>query len=190
MAELIAEETKRTLLRISCGDLGRSPYEIDRRLQTLLKLASQSAAIVLIDEADTFLAKRSTGGSHGDYYHNATVSIFLKHLEYFPGVIFLTTNQETEFDDAVTSRAVCIRYSPLDNKSRAKIWKNHFRKHAKTHAQTNIEAICNELGNNYKLDGREIKNLAQLSLAICRRRKQELSLELIQNMYDLTHGSR
>jgi SpoVK/Ycf46/Vps4 family AAA+-type ATPase len=186
----MAEEDKRALLRISCGDLGQHPYEVERKLQALLKLALRGSAIVLIDEADTFLAKRATGGGLRDYFHNAIVSIFLKHLEYFPGVIFLTTNQETEFDEAVSSRVVCLRYGPLNAKGRAKIWKNNLMKGGHNPVVQVIEPICEELGNEYQLDGREIKNLAQLSLAICRRRKQEVSKEIIQQMYDLTHGTR
>lgn len=54
----MAEENKRALLQISCGDLGDHPYEIEKNLQPLLKLALQGSAIVLLDEADAFLADR------------------------------------------------------------------------------------------------------------------------------------
>ena len=140
---------------------------------------------MLIDEADTFLAKRTTGSG----LHNAIVSIFLKQLEYFPGVVFLTTNQETEFDEAVGSRVVRLRYDPLDAEGRAKIWKTHLLSGAPTPEEHVIELLCNELGNDYELAGREIKNLAHLSLAICRQRKQGMSKEAIQEMYDLMHGT-
>ena len=186
----MAEEDKRALLRISCGDLGQHPYDVEHKLQALLKLALRSSAIVLIDEADTFLAKRSTSQGVSGYFHSTIVSIFLKHLEYFPGVIFLTTNQKTEFDDAVGSRVVSLRYGALDAKARTKIWKNYLLKAERIPEQQVIESICEELGNDYELDGREIKNLAQLSLAICRRRKQEVSKEIIQYMYDMTHRTR
>ena len=184
---MIAEQQKRALLRISCSDLGQYPDEVERNLEALLKLALRGSAIVLIDEADTFLSKRTSGGSVRDYFHSAIVSIFLKHLEYFKGVIFLTTNQETEFDDAVSSRVVHLRYGPLNAQGRAKIWKNQLLKGEQIPGTDIINSICEELGNDYELDGREIKNLAQLSLAICRRRKQVISKEIIQQMYDLTH---
>ena len=190
MAELIAEEDKRALLQISCGDLGEHPIDIERSLQALLKLAMRCSAIVLIDEADTFLAKRASGGGERGYFHDAIVSIFLKQLEYFPGVMFLTTNKETDIDEAVSSRVVRLRYGPLNAKGRAKIWKKHLRIGGHKPEEHAVESICEELGNDYELDGREIKNLSQLSLAICRWRKQEVSKEVIQQMYDLTHGTR
>ena len=182
----MAEEEKRSLLRISCGDLGQFPFEVDRNLQALLKLAVQGSAIVLIDEADAFLAKRVLG-TNRDYMHSAIVSIFLKHLEYFPGVIFLTTNQKTEFDEAVSSRVVPLHYGSLDAKRRAKIWKNHLSKGGQLTEKHAIETISEELGNDYELDGREIKTLANISLILCRRRNQPVTKEIIQQMYDMTH---
>lgn len=187
----MAEEDKRALVRISCGDLGQFPYEVDQKLQALLKLALRGSAIVLIDEADTFLARRTSGtGGIRDYYQNAIVSIFLRHLEYFPGAIFLTTNQETEIDDAVSSRVIRLRYGPLGPKSRASIWKSQLAKGEIVPAEEELQSMCDELGTIYELDGREIKTLANLSLTICRRRKQEVSKEIIKQLYDLTHGTR
>jgi SpoVK/Ycf46/Vps4 family AAA+-type ATPase len=186
----MAEEDKRALLRISCGDLGQHPYDVETKLQALLKLALRGSAIVLIDEADTFLAKRGNGQGSSGYFHNTIVSIFLKHLEYFPGVIFLTTNREADFDDAVSSRVVRLHYGPLNAKGRTKIWRNNLLKAEHVPARQVLESMCEELGNDYELDGREIKNLAQLSLAICRRRKQEVSKEIIQYLYDMTHRTK
>lgn len=186
----MAEEDKRPLVRISCGDLGQHPYEVERNLQALLKLALRGSAIVLIDEADTFLAKRAMGGGNRDYYHNTLVSIFLKHLEYFSGVIFLTTNEETGIDEAVKSRVIFLRYGELSTKSRTNIWKNQLSKGQHAPAEEIFQSICEELGGKYELDGREIQTLAHLSLTICRRRKQEVSKEVIQELYDLIYGTR
>lgn len=186
----MAEEDKRALVRISCGDLGQHPYEVERNLQALLKLALRGSAVVLIDEADTFLAKRAMGGGLRDYYHNALVSIFLKHLEYFPGVIFLTTNEETGIDEAVRSRVIFLHYGGLNAKSRTNIWKNQLSKGDQAPAGKIFQSICAELGSKYELDGREIQTLAHLSLTICRRRRQGISKEIVQQLYDLTHGTR
>lgn len=185
-AELIAEENQRALLPISCGDLGQYPYEIERNLQPLLKLALQVSAIVLIDEADTFLTDRRVAKN---YTHSAVVSVFLRYLEYFPGVIFLTTNQETEIDDAISSRAISLPFNPLDATSRTKIWKSHLSKGTSNLKEQAIHLICEELGKNYELDGREVKKLAQLSLDVSRQREEEISIDIIQQMYDLTHSS-
>ncbi|KAH7029742.1 P-loop containing nucleoside triphosphate hydrolase protein, partial [Microdochium trichocladiopsis] len=100
IAKLMAEEEKRALVRIASSDLGEHPCDVERSLGALLELALRASAVVLIDEADMILAKRAKGGSIGDYFHNCIVAIFLKHLEYFPDIIFLTTNLEEDIDPA------------------------------------------------------------------------------------------
>jgi SpoVK/Ycf46/Vps4 family AAA+-type ATPase len=55
---------------------------------------------MLIDEADIFLEKRSTE----DIERNAVVGTFLRLLEYYDGVLFLTTNRVHNFDEAFYSR--------------------------------------------------------------------------------------
>jgi hypothetical protein len=55
---------------------------------------------MLLDEADVFLAKRS----REDHGRNAIVSVFLRMLEYYKGILFLTTNRIGTFDEAFKSR--------------------------------------------------------------------------------------
>jgi hypothetical protein len=45
--------------------------------------------VLLIDEADVFLEKRTLT----DVHRNALVSVFLRLLEYYEGILFLTTNR-------------------------------------------------------------------------------------------------
>jgi AAA+ superfamily predicted ATPase len=158
---------------------------VDQKLTSLLKLAQKSNAIVLIDEADVFLAKR-VQSSNGNYNHNGLVSVFLKHLEYFPGVMFLTTNLETEFDDAVDSRIqIKLQYEQLNTESRAKIWETHLSE-ARVQSDWDV-GTCIELAEKYPdLNGREIKNLVLVSSALCRQRNKMLSEEVI----GLAYGSR
>lgn len=50
--------------------------------------------------------------------------MFLRNLEYFQGVLFLTTNRRQDFDDAFRSRIhVTISYPQLSNRSQSLIWK-------------------------------------------------------------------
>lgn len=74
----------------------------------------------MLDEADVFLERRSVH----DIHRNALVSIFLRLLEYFKGLLFLTTNRVEHFDEAFHSRIhIAIRYSDLDQKAKLQIWK-------------------------------------------------------------------
>lgn len=75
---------------------------------------------MLLDEADVFLARRSAE----NLQLNALVSVFLRELEHYDGILFLTTNRLQAFDEAVLSRVhLALRYNALGEKDRAAVWK-------------------------------------------------------------------
>lgn len=118
-AEAIAEVAKRPLYILGSGELGESPEVIHGRLKGVMELAESWRAVVLLDEADVFLAKRSDT----DLARNAITSIFLRELEYYRGILILTTNRVTSIDPALESRAhFFLEYPELDASSRELIW--------------------------------------------------------------------
>lgn len=69
-AEAIAEQTKKPLYAISSAELGTDVVQTDLELRRIFSRAKQWDAILLLDEADVFLAKRSKS----DLKRNAFVS--------------------------------------------------------------------------------------------------------------------
>jgi hypothetical protein len=63
---------------------------------------SRLLADVTSDEADVFLEARGRG--ENDLRRNAMVSVLLRVLEYYDGILILTTNRMRSFDIAVQSR--------------------------------------------------------------------------------------
>lgn len=64
-----------------------------------------------------------------DVARNALVSIFLRLLEYFQGILFLTTNRVETFDPAFQSRIhVALRYGELTTKAKNSVWKTFLGK--------------------------------------------------------------
>lgn len=64
-----------------------------------------------------------TGRSVHELQRNALVSIFLRLLEYFQGIMFLTTNRVETFDEAFQSRIhIALKYNDLDRKAKRIIW--------------------------------------------------------------------
>src|SRR6266566_3691141 len=56
-------------------------------------------------------------------------TVFLRAVEYYRGILFLTTNRVGHFDDAFVSRIhVIIAYDNLGVPERQKIWKQFFKK--------------------------------------------------------------
>jgi SpoVK/Ycf46/Vps4 family AAA+-type ATPase len=119
-AEGIAELLKCPLYMVSAGELGTDPRTLEGELNKILDIAHSWGAVLLLDEADVFLEKRTIQ----DIHRNALVSIFLRLLEYFQGILFLTTNRVETFDDAFQSRIhVALRYGELTTKAKRSVWK-------------------------------------------------------------------
>jgi SpoVK/Ycf46/Vps4 family AAA+-type ATPase len=91
------------------------PVKVEPILKNVFKIASRWKALLLLDEADVFLAQRSDNGPL-----NALVSVFLRELEHYDGILFLTTNRLQVFDEAVLSRLhLALNYEPLKPSARA-----------------------------------------------------------------------
>lgn len=97
-AELVAETTQRPLYVLSAGELGIEADVVDKRLSIVLDITRRWCCVLLIDEADVFLAKRGK-----DLVTDSLVSVFLRRLEYFQGILILTTNRESVIDPAFES---------------------------------------------------------------------------------------
>ena len=99
-AEAVAMENHKPLFVITCGDLGLTPGEVESSLKNVFRLAHLWDCVLLLDEADVFLSQRSKQ----DMKRNALVSVFLRVLEYYNGLLFLTTNRVGTIDEAFKSR--------------------------------------------------------------------------------------
>jgi SpoVK/Ycf46/Vps4 family AAA+-type ATPase len=162
------------LLRITSGDLGTKAGEAEKKIQEAFRLASAWKAIILLDEADVFLAKRKTG----DIGRNAFVTIFLTSMEYYAGTLMLTTNQPDVFDEAVQSRIhLQIAYPPLNREQRKAIWRNVVEDQGIEH-DLGEEAFA-RLGEKVVCNGREIKNLIQVAFLFAQSGGARLNEETV-----------
>ncbi|RYP76413.1 hypothetical protein DL771_001852 [Monosporascus sp. 5C6A] len=118
-AETIAAYTHRPLYSMTVGDVGSYAETVERNLQRHFQLAQKWGCVLLLDEADVYLMKRDWH----DIERNSLVSIFLRILEYYRGILFLTTNRVGVIDEAFKSRIhVSLRYPSLDLPSTKSIW--------------------------------------------------------------------
>lgn len=140
--------------------------------------------IHLADEADVFLERRE---SH-DIHRNALVSIFLRLLEYFQGILFLTTNRVETFDDAFQSRIhVALRYGELTAKAKKTVWKTFFdlcRKQEGCKVAELTEHDFDVLAR-HSLNGRQVKNIVMASQALALNEGETLGLAQIKRVLDV-----
>ncbi|KAM3502451.1 hypothetical protein MY10362_004833 [Beauveria mimosiformis] len=117
----VADLTRRPLLSLQADNLGTQANTLGTNLRYYLTMAADLNAVVLLDEADVFMAERDPGNVH----RNELVSIFLRELEYFRGILFLTTNLYETIDSAFRSRvSLHLRFPALSRDARRKVWHN------------------------------------------------------------------
>lgn len=169
---------------VSAGELGTNPRELESELQKVLDLSHSWGAILLLDEADVFLEKRTVQ----DIHRNALVSIFLRLLEYFQGILFLTTNRVETFDDAFQSRIhVALRYGELTFKARRSIWVMFLDKVKAIDGVETAEFTAADYDRLSKqsLNGRQIKNSVRTAQALAVNENVPLNMAHIVRVLDV-----
>ncbi|KAK6222788.1 hypothetical protein LQW54_000597 [Pestalotiopsis sp. IQ-011] len=168
-AECIAAYAKRPLMTLTASDIGTNPSYIEYNLTRHFRTAKSWGAILLIDEADVFMERRTSS----DLVRNSLVAGFLRALEYYEGILFLTTNRVGAFDDAFISRIhIQLYYESFGEDERRKVWQtfvnklsdergNYIRLNAAAKEYIYSKEVC-----SMKWNGREIRNAFQTAVAL------------------------
>ena len=153
-AEIYAEITCRPLYVLELGELGTNANTVEENLQRVFARVTRWNAVLQFDECEIFLAKRGN-----DLERSAIVGIFLRLLDYYRGLLFLTTNRPDVLDDAILSRIMLrLEYPDLDCATRANIWRTMF-----SMAELELEDCSFEELGGYNLNGRQIRNITRLA---------------------------
>lgn len=129
--------------------------KVEPILKTIFKIASRWKALLLLDEADVFLARRSE-----NVQLNTLVSVFLRELEHYDGILFLTTNRLQAFDEAVLSRVhLALRYEPLKQEARMVVWKYFLDQVPAKHGRPAFSRDVMASLAKRKINGREVREL-------------------------------
>jgi hypothetical protein len=159
-----AEIIKRPLYRVHSGQLGLNVAEMEKVLKDTLIRAQRWGAVMLIDEADVYIKRRND-----NLASNAVVGVFLRVLEYFNGLLFLTTNRVDDIDEAIISRCIAlIKYHAPHLKDRRKIW----RVMTEQFSLPLDQDLIDELSERFPTaTGRDIKGLTKLVAKFCQQKQ-------------------
>jgi len=155
-AEVIAYHLKLKLYIVSLSDV-LNPYfgVTEKNIKRLFDEAASEECILLLDEVDSFISSRTKGGTYMDSMLNKDVSLFLRLLENYKGVVILTTNIPDVLDFALTRRiSIKMEFLEPDVEMRKKLWKILTPEGLPLSSDIDF----NELAKNYELTGGEIKN--------------------------------
>jgi hypothetical protein len=172
-AEVYAEVMELPLYSVQASQLGINAEELENELLKVFARSARWKAILLIDEADVYMSPRGS-----DLAQNAIVGVFLRVLEYYKGVLFLTTNRADLVDDAIASRCVArIDYRVPTVENQKRIWKI-----LSDTAKVNISvSVINQAAKEFDdLTGRDIKNLLKLAKLVSEGRNEPVTFETIK----------
>lgn len=133
-----------------------------------------------------FLAQRE----RKDFERNGLVAVFLRILEYYAGILFLTTNRVGDFDEAFASRIhMSLYYPALDEEKTKKVFtlnleliQQRFNRQNRkiTFDASSIESFAGQHFQTFRhnrWNGRQIRNLCQTALALAEFDAQGRSIE-------------
>jgi hypothetical protein len=172
-AEVYSEIIKRPLYRVHSGQLGLNVAEMEKALKEVLTRAQRWGAVMLIDEADVYIKRRDD-----NIEMNAVVGVFLRVLEYFNGLLFLTTNRVDDIDEAIISRCIAlIKYQPPKDADRNRIWQVMTEQFGLDVDSATIDTLVETFP---EASGRDIKGLAKLVAKYCSQKQSAPTMDVFK----------
>lgn len=198
-AEAVADRTHRPLFYLQAEDLGINAASLGANIKRVFEMATEWNAVILLDEADVFMAERNPN----DIHRNELVSIFLRELEYFRGIIFLTTNLYHTIDAAFRSRvSLHLLFQSLNREARETVWRKFLQRlpeqkglelPSNEDAEDSTEEAKAPLGDVelqqlslWQLNGREIKNAVRMVKSWCDHKGYLMTLERLESGIKVT----
>lgn len=119
-------------------------------------MEQEQAPILLFNEADAILGRRSNADTRVDQMENAMQNILLEELEKFEGIFMATTNLEAQLDDAFDRRFLYkLKFERPGTDTRMKLWQSKFPGMKKQ--------ILRALNDEFVLTGAQIENIRKKS---------------------------
>jgi hypothetical protein len=157
-ASVIAAELGLELFSIDLSQVV-SKYigETEKNLRQLFDQSAAAHAILLLDEADALLGKRSAVKDAHDRYANTEIAYLLQKMEEYEGITILTTNLRQNMDEAFTRRMRFIVEFPFpEDADRLRIWTSVWPSEVPRDRDVDLE----RLARHFSLSGGSIRNAA------------------------------
>ena len=157
-AELYAEQKHRIIYTLELSELGIDPGKVENNLAIVFRRVEAWNAVLLLDEGDVLMARRGD-----NLQKNAIVAVFLRLLDYYRGVMFITSNRPQDFDEAFAGRiTLTLWYPELNEERREMVWR-------KMLAAAGVELLDGDDGFRklaaLRINGRQIRNVVRIAEA-------------------------
>lgn len=188
-AEAVAKVLNKKVYHINYSEL-ESKYvgETPKNIRRAFECATRDDAVLIFDEADSFLGKRlSSVTQSADYGVNITRSVLLMELEKFNGVVVFTTNLINNYDEAFKRRILLSVYFDMpDKKARLQIWKLHLSDKMPLATDVTAENLASRYDN---ISGADIKDMVfYAALYTLEKEKEYMDFSVFDYAYVTIQG--
>jgi hypothetical protein len=155
-ARHVADRLGKDLYRIDlAATVSKYIGETEKCLERALSAAEELDVVLLLDEGDALMARRTDVGSSNDRYANLETNFLLQRIESFEGVILVTSNDADRIDPAFARRLDAVLTFRLpDAVMRRRILANQLGGHA-------ISApLLDDVACRCNLTGGQLRNVA------------------------------
>jgi hypothetical protein len=157
-AEVVANDLGLDLYRIDLSSVV-SKYigETEKNLERIFVAAEETSSILLFDEADALMGKRSSVHDAHDRYANIEISYLLQRMEEYDGISILATNLRGNLDEAFVRRlAFSVHFPFPEAANRKRIWEVIWPERTPLDPALDFDKIS----ATFKLTGGNIRNIA------------------------------
>jgi ATP-dependent 26S proteasome regulatory subunit len=178
LAGLIAKGLGLDLYQVDLSQIqSRWIGETEKQLGRVFDLAERAHAVLLFDEADSLLARRTDVETSNDRYANANVNYLLQRLEQYTGVVVLTTNKDAALDEALQRRLTLhLRLDVPEILEREQLWRSFLPQGAPRDPDLDVAALARE----FELTGGLIKNVVVRAAFLAAREDTRLGTGLLR----------
>lgn len=128
--------------------------ETEKNLHRVLTVAEDLDVVLLVDEGDSLLGRRTEVRTANDRFANLETNYLLQRLESYRGIIVVTTNAADNIDPAFQRRLdVVVGFLPPTPRERTEIWHLHLPPDHRVPA-----ALIEELSARCAMTGGQIRN--------------------------------
>ena len=155
-ARHVADRLGKDLYRIDlAATVSKYIGETEKCLERALSAAEELDVVLLLDEGDALMARRTDVGSSNDRYANLETNFLLQRIESFEGVILVTSNDADRIDPAFARRLdAVVTFRLPDAVMRRRILANQLGGHA-------ISApLLDDVACRCTLTGGQLRNVA------------------------------
>jgi hypothetical protein len=169
-ARVLANELALDLYRVDLAAVvNKYIGETEKNLSRVLSRAEDLNVILLLDEGDSLMSRRTEVKSSNDRAANLETNYLLQRLETYTGIVIVTTNAGNSIDPAFRRRMdTLVKFHLPDAAERWQLW----RAHLPADHQVGVTAL-EDTAARYEFTGGQIRNISIRAALLAMAREYE-----------------